>query len=184
MEKCPYCDSENDDGNPFCERCGTLMHVLVPYEPKEEDYVSPPHASIKFFEVQIQKHVSPEHAPTGRAVFYFVVALPVALAGMFSLFASFGSSARLMALALCCSLALTYSSIVMFHRLHRRTRRLSTSIFVIGLIAATVGSFLVFCLEIVLVPDIATGGHPQLSTRMTSAIIMCYGLTLEGLALW
>lgn len=184
MEKCPYCDSENDGENPFCEHCGTLMHVLVPYVPKEEDYVSPPHASSKFFQVYIQPAHLPERGYTGRTVFYFVIALPISLAGMFSLFATIGSTTRVMALAIACSLALTYGSIVVFNVRRKKQSRLSTQALVICMLGATLGGFMAFCLEIFIVPDIAQGGHAQLGAGLTSAIIMIYGLTLETMALW
>jgi hypothetical protein len=183
IEKCPYCDAENDGDNPFCEHCGTLMHILVPYEPKEEDYVSPPQASNQYFQLYLPSPAPSVQVPAGRVFFYFIVALPIALGGMFGLFAAFSSSTRVIALSLCCMLALTYASIVLFYRTRKRGWRLSRSGFVMGVLVITTAGFLLFCLEVALLPEMTQSGHALVSTRITCGLILSYGLALEVLAL-
>lgn len=116
-----------------------------------------------------------------RAVFYFAIALPITLFGLLSGLSTLGSDTPIVFVALVVTSCCLLMSIRLFSRRQNWGRHLHWSSFILATIGATMGAFLAFCLEIILLPD---GIDKPLGTAITCCIITLYGLALEGLALW
>ncbi|MBE3559622.1 MAG: hypothetical protein IMW89_10400 [Ktedonobacteraceae bacterium] len=189
MGQFSHYDSESGDTNPFCEDNNAPLHVLVPYQPAEEDYTSPPNAALHLFE-PLQQPAAPPPAKSStqlrafRALFYFAVALPITLLGLLILCTTFGSDTRTVAIALFFMLGILSTSMMIYFRMRTHKPRLQKTTFLLLLVVATFTSFLLFCLQIAFIPDIPhSSAALKLSTGITGGIIMCYGFLLQMIAL-
>jgi hypothetical protein len=181
--QCEHCNFENAEKNLYCKRCGAPLPVLVPYHPSIEDYISPPQTLPQTLPYHFIYYPRPKTSPLKilRAVFFFVIALPVVLFGLLSGLLNMGSDTQTVCLTLLAAGAVLCASTVMFYRARHREQRLGWSGFILWVAGATTSAFLAFCIEVAALPDMV---DRSLGVAVTCSIIMCYGLALEGIALW
>lgn len=181
--QCEHCNFENAEKNLYCKRCGAPLPVLVPYHPSIEDYISPPQTLPKTPPYHFIYYPRPRTSPLKvlRAIFFFVIALPIVLVGLLAGLYTTGSDTQTVCLTFLAAAAVFCVSAVMFYRARHRKQRLGWSGFILGVAGATTGAFLAFSLEITAIPDLI---NKSLETTVACSIIMLYGLALEGIALW
>ena len=113
-----------------------------------------------------------------RAIFYFVVAVPITLLGFLGTIATVNTSPGPFGVALLLTLGMLIGSIVIFVQMRHRVQRLHWPAFVLCVIGTTIGAFMLALLEF-------TVNLPVfLSTFILACIIFAYGLVLTWLALW
>lgn len=181
--QCEHCNFENAEKNLYCKRCGAPLPVLVPYHPSIEDYISPPQTLPKTLPYHFIYYPRPKTRPLKvvRAVFFFVIALPVVLIGLIGGMVNMGHDTPTVCLTLLAAIAVLCASTLMFYRARHRKQQLGWSGFILGIAGATTCAFLAF--EIIAGSSDVTN-NTSLATAVACSIIMLYGLALEGVALW
>jgi hypothetical protein len=181
--QCEHCNFENAEKNLYCKRCGAPLPVLVPYHPSIEDYISPPQTLPKTLPYHFIYYPRPRTSPLKvmRAVFFFVVALPVVLMGLIGGLVNTGTDMQTVCLTFLAAVAVLCASTLLFYRARHRHQHLGWSGFMLGVAGVTTSAFLAF--EVLAgIPDVLN--NKSLSTTVACSIIMLYGLALEGVALW
>jgi hypothetical protein len=181
--QCEHCNFENAEKNLYCKRCGAPLPVLVPYHPSIEDYISPPQTLPQTLPYHFIYYPRPRTSPLKvlRAIFFFVIALPIVLTGLISGLVNVGNDTQTVCLTLLAAVAVVCASTLLFYRACYRRQYLGWSGFILGVAGVTTGAFLAFCLEIAAIPDLI---NKSLETTVACSIIMLYGLALESIALW
>jgi serine/threonine protein kinase len=138
--------------------------------------------------------VTPSYTPSGsaphaqitvlrvfRAIFYFVIAVPVTILSFFGTFnVVTGKTPLGVGLGLLLSIGLLVGSIVLFRRLQDRVQRFTWRQLMTWIVGATVGCFLLLLLLTALVPD--TKGIVW--SLFFGILLLLYGLALAGGMLW
>lgn len=116
-----------------------------------------------------------------RAVFFFVIALPVVLMGLIGGMLNIGTDTQTVCLIFLAAVAVLCASTLLFYRARHRKQHLGWSGFILGVASTTTSAFLTF--EIIAAnPDVMN--NKSLGVTVACSIIMLYGLALEGIALW
>jgi hypothetical protein len=181
--QCEHCNFENAEKNLYCKRCGAPLPVLVPYHPSIKDYISPPQTLPKTLPYHFIYYPRPKLGllKVLRAIFFFVIALPIVLIGLISGLVNVGTDTQTVCLTLLAAVAVLCASTLLFYRAHHRKQNLGWSGFILGIAGATTSAFLAF--EVIAgIPDVLN--NKSLGTTVACSIIMLYGLVLEGIALW
>lgn len=187
--QCEHCNYANHEDILYCKRCGAPLPVLVPYHPTIEDYISPPESQYRlpvryeqtiYYTSTSTTTVSPTFNVV-RAFFFFVVAIPLTAFGTFSTFSSFGSDARTVYIGLFVVISFSSGSIFLFLRTRQHRPRLHWGSFLYAFFGTTIGAGMAFCIE---VATLTEGTSTQIGTAIACGILTCYGLALEGIALW
>lgn len=118
---------------------------------------------------------------TVRALFYFLVATPLAIYGLFTTITTIGDSTRIASLALFCAMGLALASIAFFYRYREHRPRFGWMQFLLSIVVATVGWMMAMLLEYVLIPDFSS---QQPGMLIFGLIFTLYGCTLAYLALY
>src|SRR5690242_13837145 len=101
MRQCPQCNFANKDVAPYCERCGTFLEEAVQQNTSYEPYTLPaqynlPHSihptptpiSVPQYQTPLQPRSQITVFGVFRAIFYFVIATPIAAIGLIGTFTS------------------------------------------------------------------------------------------------
>jgi hypothetical protein len=190
--QCEHCNYANYEDILYCKRCGAPLPVLVPYHPTIEDYISPPESQYRL-PIQFEQTIyytsitssstsnSPSTFNVVRALFFFVITIPLTSFGVFSTFSSFGSDTRTVSIASLVVISFSSGSIFLFVRTRHHRPRLHWGSFLYAFFGATIAACMAFCIE---VATLTEGTSTQIGTAIACGILTCYGLTLEGIALW
>lgn len=191
MIQCSRCDTENSDVQAYCERCGNVLPQSAHATTFQRDYAGSPTGEYsgltRLFSYQNQNQkIFPSRPRITllrilRAIFYFILAVPITAIGLFGTLESYTHSQRMTGFALFITIGLIAASVVLFYHVRRRVQRLGWVHLIWWILGTTVGLFMAAILDATFFPDWSNGGS---GSHIFGVILLLYGVILACVALW